>query len=430
MMDLIFTILIILVNVSAVLNVLLILKVFFGATIRLSQRILFLVAGIFLAINSILVLIPGSDDYTGIVVFLYMLLTINILSASHRIKNSILAVPAALMYVQWGTIFMVIERLFGWDKFVYHSEKVMEVTPATIIPDVLLVVILFILFKKVEKEEVTLQLSTRECILVTIVCIVCPIIVEYLNYLEVYMENPLYGLFSLICMVSIDIALIYALVHRKKMELYKQRANQYKDQFQTEYDYFKGYRENNSQTIRFRHDWNNHMVVIKELLDKGEYERACEYFSNLTAENPVPQKSYLTGNEIVDVILNSKRHVLEENGIQLNLNGNLSELDFMKDVDCCILFSNIIDNAIEANIVEREERYITLTVKRTKSLLCIEVRNPFEDNDRHRVKDKTNGEHHGIGLQNAIDIIKKYSGEYSIEKREHIFTIRCCFTIE
>ncbi len=433
MMDILFVLLIILVNVSAVLNVLLILKVFFGATVKLNQRILFIVSGIYFLINLAFVFIPGSDAYTAISVFSFMVISIFALSQSHRIKNMLLAIPAALMYVQWGSMFKMLQRLLGLDKFIYTSEHVQDVTIATVLPDYILVIILCLILKKVNKDVFSVKFTKTEGVVVTIICIVYPVIVAFLDYAESFIVHPLYKPFWLAIAVLINVAVIYAVAHRKKAAYYKGMAEQYKDQFQTEYDYFKDYKKNNSNTIKFRHDWNNHMLVIQEMFDKGQYDRANEYFSKLVSVSKADKQPYITGNDIVDMILTSKHPDMVENGIAFSMNGNLVDLQFMEDVDCCILFSNIIDNAINANRYCQHKKYIVLSAKKINNLLYVELENSVADSGKQmdKVRNKNNEyEVHGIGLQNVAEIVKKYKGEHSIEEKGSLFTIKFCFTVE
>lgn len=433
MMDILFVLLIILVNVSAVLNVLLILKVFFGATIKLNQRILLIVSGIYFLVNLVLVLLPNADTLVTYVVFLFMVISIMVLSTKHRIKNALLAIPAALMYVQWGSMFSMLQRLIGLDRFVYTSEHVQNVTFATIVPDFILVAILCVILKKVNKDIISVKFTRTEAVVITTICIVYPVVVAFLNYAEHFVVHKLYKTVWLTIAILINVAIIYAVAHRKKAAYYKNVAEQYKDQFQAEYNFFKDYKKNNSDMIKFRHDWNNHMLVIQEMFDKGEYERANEYFSKLVSVSKTDKQSYITGNEIVDMILKSKHSDMEEKGINFTINGSLVELQFMEDVDCCILFSNIIDNAISASSCCKDVKNIILSAKKVNNMVYVELENSVADSVEQMdniANVKKENEIHGIGLKNVADIVDKYNGEYNMEEEEGIFNIKFCFPIE
>ncbi|MBO5425191.1 MAG: GHKL domain-containing protein [Lachnospiraceae bacterium] len=423
------TLLIIFVNVLAVLNMLLILKVFFGAAIKLNRRILFCVGGLYFAGNILFGLVKSLTNYTAVFVLVFMFVVIIKLSAEKTVGNIILVIPAALMYVQWGSMFDLAERLVGLDRFVYHYET-MDVTISTILPDILLLILLLVIKAKVNEELLAIRLTKLEGVVLTIICIIYPIMVAFFNYMEGHIKHVLYKPVWLFVMILINVAVIYAVAHRKRSKYYKKLAGSYKEQFQSEYDYFKEYKENNSDVIKFRHDFNNHMLVVQEMFAKGEYDRANEYISKLSHIASGDKKIYITGNEILDMILKAKHNIMEEYNIKFNVKGNLSGFNTMDDVDSCIFFSNIVDNAIEANILCNEERYINLIVTKAKKLIYIQFDNPYSEvvDETKREELKADGKIHGIGLGNISEIVSKYDGEKKIEKNDNKFSIKVCFT--
>lgn len=427
MIDNLIAVLLLLVNVSAVLNVLMLIYIFFGADIRLTPRILLLSGGIFFVLNLILALIPGGDSFTVILVFLYMVTVICIISVSKPLKNSFLAIPASLMYVQWGNMFQVFERLIGLEDKVYNYQGKEDISLFFFLSDVILFVILYVLFRRVAREKLSVRFSRVEGVIVTIICILYPVMVQFFVYLEDSISHPLYRPFWLIGMLLVNFAVVFAVVHRKKSAYYRMQADQFKEQFQTEYDYFKDYRESNKDTIRFRHDINSHMLVLKEMINAGEYERANAYFAKLADVSGKSHMTYITGNEILDMILNAKQEMFKEQGIRITIDGTVTGIDYMDDVDCCILFSNLIDNAVEASMLCKDERFICITAKQTKNILYFEIVNSYNASVK---KTKADGKPHGIGLQNVSDIIKKYHGEYSVESTEKTFRVICCLNMK
>ncbi|MDE7424455.1 MAG: ATP-binding protein [Lachnospiraceae bacterium] len=244
--------------------------------------------------------------------------------------------------------------------------------------------------------------------------------------------------FVIICIITLIIITgavmgIFILAHRKKIRYYKELSENYKEQFTQKYSYFQNYKEKQSDIAKFRHDWKNHMLLLQEMLNHGEYEKAKTYFTELSEKTVQSQQRILTGNEILDLILASKADELEQNQIQLTCNGRLETFHFMEDVDCCSLFSNLIDNAIEANLKLEQGRYITITTNRTNKLLYVEISNPMEDMakviETGFQTTKKESEKHGIGLRNVYEILRKYHIEYYIITNEQEFSIQMLFEI-
>lgn len=224
---------------------------------------------------------------------------------------------------------------------------------------------------------------------------------------------------------------IFITVHRKKVRYYRELSEDYKEQFSEKYSYFQNYKEKQTDIAKFRHDWKNHMLLLQEMLDYGDYEKAKTYFMELSEKTVQGQQKILTGNEIVDLILASKTDELEHNRIKLTCDGRLESFTFMENVDCCILFSNLIDNAIEANLKLETGRYITIITNKTNKLLYVEISNPVEDMakviETGFQTTKKESEKHGIGLRNVYEIFRKYHIEYYIITNEQEFSIQMLF---
>ncbi|MBD5089035.1 MAG: sensor histidine kinase [Clostridiales bacterium] len=229
----------------------------------------------------------------------------------------------------------------------------------------------------------------------------------------------------------ITFVFVYDFVHEKKTLYYEDLSKDYKEQFTQEYSYFKEYKEMQSDTEKFRHDWKNHMLLLQEMLNQGEYEKAKRYFNDLSEKAVQNKQEIFTGNEILDLILVSKANEIKNNQIKLTCNGRLESFTYIEHVDCCILFSNLIDRAIEANLKLRTERYIAIEAHKKDQTLYVTISNPMEDMEEvietRFQTTKKDVEKHGIGIRNMHGILKKYHIEYYIIISEQEFSIRMLF---
>ena len=100
----------------------------------------------------------------------------------------------------------------------------------------------------------------------------------------------------------------------------------------------------------------------------------------------------------------------------------------MEPVDICILFSNLIDNAIEACCKVQAKRYLWMKVTDSPNMLMIILSNPMtgallkSEEGIKTTKEEKN--EHGIGLQNVEEIVRKYNGECYYETQEGEFKIK------
>lgn len=226
---------------------------------------------------------------------------------------------------------------------------------------------------------------------------------------------------------------VYDFIHEKKTLYYEDLSKDYKEQFTQEYSYFKEYKEMQSEVQKFRHDWKNHMLLLQEMLNQGEYEKAKRYFDDLSEKTIQNKQEIYTGNEILDLILVSKVSEVENNQIKLTCDGRLDSFTFMEHVDCCILFSNLIDSAIEANLKLRTERYIAIEAHKKDQTLHVTFSNPMTDMEEvietRFQTTKKDVEKHGIGIRNIHGILQKYHIKYYILISEREFAIQMLFEI-
>lgn len=106
-------------------------------------------------------------------------------------------------------------------------------------------------------------------------------------------------------------------------------------------------------------------------------------------------------------------------------------LTVLKPVDSSILFSNLLDNAIEANRKVESDRFIRIGARTVNEAIYLEMENPMEGELQYEgtqiITTKEDSEKHGLGLKNVAEIVEKYQGQYHIEGKDKIFTIQIIF---
>lgn len=431
MTEQIITIIVLFVNLFAMLDIWFILSLLFGCDLKLTPRNLAISSGVFIVIECILLYIfQNQKAIVAAFMFAYNVLVTFIITKKKRIKTLLLAIPALFVYGEFGLVLELIERIMGLPHYYFG---VNTYTATTFISDPLLFVILILLSRTKVAKVKSIQLTLGEGIVVSLFCLFSPAIIEGLEWFEGMIHDDTYKVVWIFFMIILNISVVYAIAHRKTAAYYRQLSEDYKKEFEAEYSFFKDYKKQQEDTIKFRHDWKNHMLVLQEMLEKEEYEKAENYFKELTAATPKSVHKLATGNELLDMVLSTKMELLEENEITLQCRGALSEFNFMKYVDGCILFSNLIDNAIESNVKVNAPHYILLRAKKTEQLFYLEISNPMNGSlqrENNRIlTTKTEKENHGIGLQNVHDILEKYSGDYHITTQNREYTIQMIFHV-
>lgn len=104
----------------------------------------------------------------------------------------------------------------------------------------------------------------------------------------------------------------------------------------------------------------------------------------------------------------------------------------MSAIDICTIFSNMIDNAIEATSQVDGQKWIRLSIKKHNKYLVICENNPckqkLEIEDNSIKTTKTHGMH-GFGLVNIKETVDKYDGDMNLTVSEKETGYEFCIEI-
>ena len=181
-----------------------------------------------------------------------------------------------------------------------------------------------------------------------------------------------------------------------------------------------------AQQRKLTHDFNNHLSVIRSLLESGDTAQAKEYTGSLLASSISVTRLFDSGNTIVDTLLTQKYNHAKELGIKMQvLVEDLSQVA-MSSENLVVVLSNLLDNAIEACISTSGEKIIKvkfvledighiLTVQNTTNNI------PHNEN-RLFTTTKTDILNHGYGIKNISSVMDNYGYPYSFNYENGIFT--------
>lgn len=201
-----------------------------------------------------------------------------------------------------------------------------------------------------------------------------------------------------------------------------------KNKLEMQYAYYLAIQESHMKVRKLYHDINNHIYCVENL--KNNSEEIDEYVSNLKDEIKSFKYIYNTGNMILDIILNEKSEICAKKGIKFNCCINFSKINFMKPIDVSSIFSNILDNAIEACdkiMDENSNKYIKIKGTITKSFFVLKCENSkinsITINRSILLTDKMDKFMHGIGIQSIKSSLQKYNGELLFENNKDKFIL-------
>ncbi|WP_338660925.1 sensor histidine kinase [Paraclostridium sordellii] len=284
--------------------------------------------------------------------------------------------------------------------------------------------------KNTDKEKVN--------IIVIIGCILSNFIIAFINSLPYFshmrISNSVYNnliifnsnitpKLSFISSILLTMVVFKAIKNIKD----KNEENLLKEKIDMQYNYYLNLQESQNKVKRLYHDMSNHIMCIKTM--SSEQEDLNNYIDGISKNLNEFKEIYNTGNMILDIILNEKQAKCNENDISLYCDINFSKCNFIEMTDVCSIFSNIIDNAIEAcNKINNGEKYIKIRGTVVKSYYVIRCENSkinkIKIKNNKIITSKKDKFIHGIGLKSVKSSLKKYDGELEIEDFESEFLLQ------
>lgn len=176
----------------------------------------------------------------------------------------------------------------------------------------------------------------------------------------------------------------------------------------------------------WRHDYRNHIQVMKAYAATENWEAIREYLDQLDEDLTHVDLAVKTGNPMTDAILNSKISLAKSRKIQVSADAHIPVKLSSPEIDLCCILGNLFDNAIEASMkLPEEERMIRVYMDMKNTQLYISFTNFNADKKRQKVGGRfksTKGAGHGFGLVRIDEIVKRLDGYISRNSEDGAFT--------
>lgn len=194
---------------------------------------------------------------------------------------------------------------------------------------------------------------------------------------------------------------------------------------------YKMMAEQYQRTERLRHDMKNHIIALSGLCKDKEWEKIGHYLKRLESAG-LDEDGDLTGSKVVDALLCGKRQWAKKEKIRWECDVQIPRASGISEFDLCIIFGNLLDNALEAcERMSGEGRFIHVQAGMAKTYFLLEIKNStdstvsFDATEKRKagMTQKGNTIEHGIGLQNVSDVVDQYNGSMNIEVEDGIFTV-------
>lgn len=280
-----------------------------------------------------------------------------------------------------------------------------------------------------------LSTKTKVVLLIFIVFLFC-FFTELNDYLSYQSKDIIiaYSFFLYLTVIGCGLLIIMLIKNVRKKSYYENLSNIMDVRLTEQVKHYEQVEKTDNELRKFRHNYKNMKIGLMSLLDNNDIVDAKKYMADCDELLDIDYTLYQTGNSIINAILSDKAMKVKDKGITIKFTGLIPQTK-ISNTDLCIIFGNILDNAIEAveKVDDNIAKEINIDVYKKKDYLFITVTNPTKTEvaikDNKVVTSKDDKSNHGLGLSSVEETLKKYDGHLDLDCDNNKFTTSFDFCV-
>lgn len=175
-----------------------------------------------------------------------------------------------------------------------------------------------------------------------------------------------------------------------------------------------------------RHDRRHHILVMLEMAGNDDLDGVRAYLKLLSeSEGQVWSEIKFCSNMTVNTLLTAYTRRASETGIDMKISAAVSRELEIETQDLVIVIANLIENAL--NAVEKlkgREKSIRISIKETPERLLVKIDNSCREKF---LFDESN---YGVGIRSVIDTVNKYDGMYDFTAEGGTFSAKISLNLK
>ena len=177
---------------------------------------------------------------------------------------------------------------------------------------------------------------------------------------------------------------------------------------------------------RARHDFRQHLAVIRDCADRGDLASLKNYLNEYENMFPIQEVRTYCKNYAVNAILSFYAEKAEKNGISMQVTIQMADPPVIPETEFCVLVGNLLENAVDAcaDTDAEIQSFIRLHVVQTgSSMLSITADNTSSGSPNWSGDKLLSTKHsgYGIGTESIRMIAERYSGDARFRWKDGIF---------
>ena len=226
---------------------------------------------------------------------------------------------------------------------------------------------------------------------------------------------------GVILSIAADILLLYTLVRQQKMQGMSEQIDELTKAWETERNHYREIEDRRENLAKIRHDMNEHLNIIKELMKRGEYTKVNAMLDTLTEYVASTREFMYCGDPVVNAVMAENEKICKENGISLQYEFRIPKPLQMDAISICSIFSNLMRNAVAAAVKAKglcpAGDYVSMKAAVQGDYLHI-----ITENSRTEEKKVRNGRK-GYGKVILKELAERYNGQMEVKETQDTYCV-------
>lgn len=176
---------------------------------------------------------------------------------------------------------------------------------------------------------------------------------------------------------------------------------------------------------KHQHDIKHKLVVIQQMLQQEEYDKARDYTEEYITElENIRELKY--GDSVISTMLLMKEERAQKLNIPMKADVQVFHTKRITEIDLSVILGNLLDNAIEAEKRVKNNPEIKVCICEKQMLyVCVEnvIEQPVEERHLYGQSSKRDSTLHGFGITCIRELVEKYEGTMEIRNKNGWFHV-------
>lgn len=184
------------------------------------------------------------------------------------------------------------------------------------------------------------------------------------------------------------------------------------------------------------HDIKKHLQSIDLLNQQNAQEKITSYIRQLLLSSDLKETARLCDHDMLNSILCRYMYQCSSKGISFHADIRSGTTNFIADHDLTSIFCNLLDNALES-AANLPNSFIELTACKRENTPFIIItlvnscrKNPFSQQNRILITNKSDRNNHGFGMKSIHKAVKKYNGDMQTYYNNNTLTFHTIITLK